>query len=67
MRGLVGILQPSGGLFAEGGPDRCVIGVDEIEGQFLANQLAEGAADDRVIRVSSGQKAGDRGLDGFCA
>jgi UDP-N-acetylmuramoylalanine--D-glutamate ligase len=43
-------------LFAEGGPDRAVIGVDEKEGQFLANQLATGPADDRVIRVSSGQK-----------
>jgi UDP-N-acetylmuramoylalanine--D-glutamate ligase len=43
-------------LFAEGGPDRAVIGVDEVEGRFLAGQLAEGAADDRVIRVSSGQK-----------
>ncbi|MCV2881325.1 UDP-N-acetylmuramoyl-L-alanine--D-glutamate ligase [Actibacterium sp. XHP0104] len=43
-------------LFAEGGPDRAVIGVDEVEGQYLANQLSEGAADDRVIRVSSGQK-----------
>ncbi|MGV6840570.1 MAG: UDP-N-acetylmuramoyl-L-alanine--D-glutamate ligase [Planktomarina sp.] len=43
-------------LFAEGGPDRAIIGVDEIEGQMLANQLSVGAADDRVIRVSSGQK-----------
>ncbi|WBU60755.1 UDP-N-acetylmuramoyl-L-alanine--D-glutamate ligase [Paracoccus albus] len=47
-------------LFAEGGPDRCVIGVDEVEGQYLANQMAQGPADDRVIRVSSGKK-----LDGF--
>lgn len=39
-------------LFAEGGPDRAVIGIDETEGRFLANQLSEGAADDRVIRVS---------------
>ncbi len=39
-------------LFAEGGPDRAVIGVDEAEGQFLAGQMAEGAGDDRVIRVS---------------
>ncbi len=43
-------------LFAEGGPDRAVVGVDEVEGQFLANQLAEGPGDDRVIRVSSGTK-----------
>ncbi len=43
-------------LFAEGGPDRAVIGVDEPEGNYIANQLAEGPSDDRVIRVSSGQK-----------
>ncbi|WBU57080.1 UDP-N-acetylmuramoyl-L-alanine--D-glutamate ligase [Paracoccus sediminicola] len=43
-------------LFAEGGPDRCVIGVDEVEGRYLANQMGQGPGDDRVIRVSSGQK-----------
>ena len=43
-------------LFAEGGPDRAVIGVDENEGRYLANQLAQGAGDDRVVLVSSGQK-----------
>ncbi|WEF23665.1 UDP-N-acetylmuramoyl-L-alanine--D-glutamate ligase [Paracoccus sp. S3-43] len=43
-------------LFAEGGPDRAVIGVDEVEGLYLADQLSMGPADDRVIRVSSGQK-----------
>jgi UDP-N-acetylmuramoylalanine--D-glutamate ligase len=47
-------------LFAEGGPDRAIVGVDEVEGQVLANQLAEGPGDDRVIRISSGQK-----LEGF--
>ena len=43
-------------LFSEGGPDRCVIGIDEVEGQYLANQMGQGPQDDRVIRVSSGQK-----------
>lgn len=43
-------------LFAEGGPDRAVIGVDEAEGRYLADQLSMGPADDRVIRISSGQK-----------
>ena len=43
-------------LFAEGGPDRAVIGVDEPEGRYMANQLIEGPGDDRVIRISSGQK-----------
>ena len=45
--------------FAEGGPDRCIVGVDEREGQYLAGQLAEGPTDDRVIRVSvAGKLAG---------
>ena len=43
-------------LFAEGGPDRAVIGVDEDEGRYLANQLVSDFTDDRVIRVSSGKK-----------
>jgi UDP-N-acetylmuramoylalanine--D-glutamate ligase len=43
-------------LFAEGGPDRAVIGVDEVEGQYLAGQMTEGRADDRVIRVSVTRK-----------
>ncbi|RMH48081.1 MAG: UDP-N-acetylmuramoyl-L-alanine--D-glutamate ligase [Alphaproteobacteria bacterium] len=43
-------------LFAEGGPDRAIIGVDEDEGAFLASQLAEGPGDDRVIRVSVQRK-----------
>ncbi|WP_234855139.1 UDP-N-acetylmuramoyl-L-alanine--D-glutamate ligase [Paracoccus everestensis] len=43
-------------LFTEGGPDRAVIGVDEVEGLYLANQLSMGPADDRVIRISAGQK-----------
>lgn len=43
-------------LFAEGGPDRCVINVDTAEGQFLANQMAEGPKDDRVIQMSSERK-----------
>lgn len=58
--GMGGYFAAKRRLFAEGGPDRAVIGVDEGEGVFLAGQLAEGAADDRVIRISSGQK-----LDGF--
>ncbi|MDB2407532.1 UDP-N-acetylmuramoyl-L-alanine--D-glutamate ligase [Jannaschia sp.] len=45
-------------LFAEGGPDRAVIGVDENEGRFLAGQLQEAAVDDRVIRVASGKLEG---------
>jgi UDP-N-acetylmuramoylalanine--D-glutamate ligase len=58
--GMGGYFAAKRRLFAEGGPDRAVIGVDEVEGRFLANQMAEGPADDRVIRVSSGTK-----LEGF--
>ncbi|MBV7397056.1 UDP-N-acetylmuramoyl-L-alanine--D-glutamate ligase [Mameliella sediminis] len=54
--GLGGYFAAKRRLFAEGGPDRAVIGVDEVEGQYLAGQLSEGRADDRVIRVSSSVK-----------
>jgi UDP-N-acetylmuramoylalanine--D-glutamate ligase len=54
--GMGGYFAAKRRLFAEGGPDRAVIGVDEAEGQYLANQLSEGPADDRVIRVSSAKK-----------
>ncbi|MBM2577461.1 UDP-N-acetylmuramoyl-L-alanine--D-glutamate ligase [Jannaschia sp. Os4] len=45
-------------LFAEGGPDRAVIGCDEDTGRFLANQMAEAPGDDRVIRVATGRPNG---------
>jgi len=54
--GMGGYFAAKRRLFAEGGPDRAVVGVDEDEGLFLAGQLSEGSGDDRVIRVSSGQK-----------
>lgn len=54
--GMGGYFAAKRRLFAEGGPDRAVIGVDEAEGRYLAGQLAEAAEDDRVIRVSSGQR-----------
>ncbi len=52
-------------LFAEGGPDRAVIGVDENEGRYLANQLATGMSDDRVIAISSGRKLTGPGWNVF--
>lgn len=58
--GMGGYFAAKRRLFSEGGPDRAVIGVDEVEGQFLANQMGQGAQDDRVIRISAAQK-----LDGF--
>ena len=56
--GLGGYFAAKRRLFAEGGPDRAVIGVDEDEGRFLANQLQEAPVDDRVIRVSTGKLTG---------
>ncbi|MEJ6479546.1 MAG: UDP-N-acetylmuramoyl-L-alanine--D-glutamate ligase [Octadecabacter sp.] len=63
--GLGGYFAAKRRLFAEGGPDRAIIGVDEPEGGYLANQLAEGPTDDRVIRVSSGQKLTGSGWNIF--
>lgn len=55
--GMGGYFYAKRRLFAEGGPDRAIIGVDEPEGRYLAAQMREAAADgDPVIRVSAGQK-----------
>jgi UDP-N-acetylmuramoylalanine--D-glutamate ligase len=54
--GIGGYFAAKARLFTQGGPDRAVIGVDETEGAFLANVLSGGPDDDRVIRISSGQK-----------
>ncbi|MFW2542502.1 UDP-N-acetylmuramoyl-L-alanine--D-glutamate ligase [Primorskyibacter sp. 2E107] len=63
--GLGGYFAAKRRLFSEGGPDRAVIGVDEPEGRYLANQMAEGPGDDRVIRISSGQKLSGPGWQVF--
>ena len=63
--GMGGYFAAKRRLFTLGGPDRAVIGVDEAEGQYLANQMAEGRADDRVIRVSSAQKLTGQGWHVF--
>ena len=63
--GLGGYFAAKRRLFAEGGPDRAIIGVDEIEGRYMANQLSEGPGDDRVIRISSGQKLAGEGWNVF--
>lgn len=57
--GLGGYFAAKRRLFAEGGPDRAIVGVDEDEGRYLANQIAEGPGDDRLIRVSVERKLGD--------
>lgn len=63
--GLGGYFAAKRRLFAEGGPDRAVIGVDEAEGQYLANQLEASRHDDRVVRISSGQKLTGPGWNVF--
>ena len=63
--GMGGYFAAKRRLFAEGGPDRAVIGVDETEGVFLAGQLAEGPGDDRVIRVSVAGKLAGQGWNVF--
>ena len=59
--GIGGSVAAKRRLVAEGGPDRCVIGVDEPEGRYLANQAGQGPQDDRVIRVSVEAKLDDFG------
>ena len=63
--GMGGYFAAKRRLFAEGGPDRAVIGVDEPEGQYLANQLSVGPSDDRVIRVSVARKLSGPGWQVF--
>ncbi len=63
--GMGGYFAAKRRLFAEGGPDRAVIGVDEVEGQYLAGQLAQAAEDARVIRISSGSRLAGPGWNVF--
>lgn len=63
--GMGGYFAAKRRLFAEGGPDRAVIGVDEAEGRYLANQMSEGNGDDRLIRISSGRKLDGPGWSVF--
>lgn len=56
--GMGGYFAAKARLFTMGGPDRAVIGVDEDEGRYLANRLAEGPGDMAVIRVASQKLAG---------
>ncbi|MBT6897771.1 MAG: UDP-N-acetylmuramoyl-L-alanine--D-glutamate ligase [Rhodobacteraceae bacterium] len=54
--GLGGYFAAKRRLFAEGGPDRAVIGIDDAEGRFLAAQLQQGRNDDSVLQVSACRK-----------
>ena len=58
--GLGGYFAAKSRLFALGGAERNIIGVDEPEGQFLAAQLREEAdTGDPVLRVSTTQRLKD--------
>ncbi len=63
--GIGGYFAAKRRLFAEGGPDRAIVGVDEPEGRFLTDQLSEGAQDDRVIQISAGRKLDGPGWSVF--
>lgn len=63
--GMGGYFAAKRRLFAEGGPDRAIIGVDEAEGRYMVNQLTHGAADDRVIRISAAGKLSGPGWNVF--
>jgi UDP-N-acetylmuramoylalanine--D-glutamate ligase len=55
--GMGGYFAAKARLFTAGGPDRSIIGVDEVEGQYLAAQLRETqGSGEPVIRMSSGRK-----------
>ncbi|MEL6583054.1 MAG: UDP-N-acetylmuramoyl-L-alanine--D-glutamate ligase [Pseudomonadota bacterium] len=58
--GMGGYFAAKRRLFAEGGPERAIIGVDQLEGRFLAAQMRERESDgDPVIRVSNTKLTGD--------
>lgn len=63
--GMGGYFAAKRRLFSEGGPDRAVIGVDEVEGRYLAGQLSQAAEDARVIRISSGTRLAGPGWNVF--
>ncbi|GLQ34874.1 UDP-N-acetylmuramoylalanine--D-glutamate ligase [Amylibacter marinus] len=53
-------------LFIEGGPERAIIGVDEIEGRALANEMRqEVVSGDPVIAISTTQKLRGAGWSVF--
>lgn len=64
--GMGGYFYAKRRLFAEGGPDRAIIGVDEPEGRFLVSQMREHAGNgDPVIQISTDRKLGGLGWNIF--
>ncbi|MEM9716727.1 MAG: UDP-N-acetylmuramoyl-L-alanine--D-glutamate ligase [Pseudomonadota bacterium] len=55
--GMGGYFASKRRLFSEGGPERAIIGVDQLEGCYLANQMRpEHPSGDPVITISSERK-----------
>lgn len=64
--GMGGYFAAKRRLFIDGNPDKAIIGVDEIEGQFLENQLRQDAkSGDPVISVSVNKKLQNNGWSVF--
>jgi UDP-N-acetylmuramoylalanine--D-glutamate ligase len=64
--GMGGYFAAKRRLFIEGGPERSIIGHDENEGRFLANQIRqEHPSGDPVIAISSGKKLQGEGWSVF--
>lgn len=64
--GMGGYFAAKRRLFIEGGPERAIIGVDEIEGKYLANEMRqEVGSGDPVITISSAQKLQGQGWSVF--
>ncbi|MGR3492265.1 MAG: UDP-N-acetylmuramoyl-L-alanine--D-glutamate ligase [Shimia sp.] len=63
--GFGGYFAAKARLFTQGAPDRSIIGVDELEGQALANMISHGPADESIIRISSGTKLDTPGWSVF--
>ena len=65
--GIGGYFAAKKRLFVSGCPDRSVIGVDEFEGQLLAQELSDHMHDDRIIRVSRSRRITNLGWTVFAS
>lgn len=64
--GLGGYFAAKRRMFTQGGPERSIIGVDCVEGQYLANLMSEGAgAADSVISLSNKRRLKGKGWSVF--
>ncbi len=64
--GIGGYFAAKRRLFVEGVPDKLIVGVDEVEGRFLASQMREvTSTGEPVIQISAGQKLQDAGWSVF--